>query len=93
MSSPSVIIVGAREEETAILREQLGDMVEIVGVEPDPFKGLELARQHSPRVALLYLDKRLTLQVVALVFLVGMAVHLSMLALLPSLLFLMVWRG
>jgi tetratricopeptide (TPR) repeat protein len=39
--------------------------------------------------AVLHLQGRLTLQIVVLVFLAGLALHLSMIALLPSLLFLM----
>ncbi len=54
--SPSIIIVGVQQEEEAFIRQQVGDMVEISAVEPDPTKGLEAVRANQPSLAVLFLD-------------------------------------
>src|SRR3990167_7528267 len=52
----SVLVVGTGSEEDSLLRNQIGDLVEIIEMVPDPDKGLELARARSPNIVLLYLD-------------------------------------
>jgi len=52
----SIVIVGAQREEEAILREQIEDLGEILGVEPDPHKAYELIKRRAPNVVVLFLD-------------------------------------
>lgn len=54
--SPSVVIIGAREEEETILRRQLAGVFEIAGTEPDPARAIELVRAKAPNIALLFMD-------------------------------------
>ncbi len=55
-SNPSIIIVGAGESEQTALMDQIGDIVSLASSVADPGKAEELARQHHPDLALLYLD-------------------------------------
>jgi pilus assembly protein CpaE len=54
--SPTVVIIGAKQDDERLLRQQLDGAFEIEGVEPEPQKGLELVKRTSPSIVLLYLD-------------------------------------
>jgi pilus assembly protein CpaE len=54
-SKHAVVIVGAKGEET-IIRQQIGDLAEVMGAEPNPAKALDVIREKGPSIALLYLD-------------------------------------
>jgi pilus assembly protein CpaE len=51
----AVVIIGAKGEE-AMIRQQIGDLAEVMGAEPHPAKALDVIREKGPMVALLYLD-------------------------------------
>jgi pilus assembly protein CpaE len=53
---PSLVIIGAQPAEEQVLRQQIGDLMEVLGTEPEPGKGLDAVRRLSPSIALLYLD-------------------------------------
>jgi pilus assembly protein CpaE len=55
--SPSVVVIGAPQEEANIISKQLSGLIEVVSVVRDPEQGLELVRQKTPNIALLYLDE------------------------------------
>jgi pilus assembly protein CpaE len=55
-TAPKALLIGASPDAEAIVRRQLGDLVEISASVGEPKLGLTLFRQHLPAVAVLYLD-------------------------------------
>lgn len=53
----SVVIVGAKPPEVTIIRQGVEDLVEVVGVEPDPKKLQKVIKAQGPDIAILYLDE------------------------------------
>jgi pilus assembly protein CpaE len=52
----NAVLIGAEDAESAIVRRQLQDLINVVAVERSPARGLALVRERAPVVVVLFLD-------------------------------------
>jgi pilus assembly protein CpaE len=52
----AIVLVAARDLEAASLRRQLDAVAEIVAIEPDPAKAMDVIRERRPALVILFMD-------------------------------------